>query len=101
MGLPLANPRVFNPVWTAAVERYLPCVTVSGHDHDTPMESGTWRAPLASTTCINVGQAETVLHFAVLDFEFNGAAPSLPTKITVQAFPWEEEAIVWVVPPKE
>jgi hypothetical protein len=30
MGLPLANPRVFNPAWTAAVERYLPCVTVSG-----------------------------------------------------------------------
>jgi hypothetical protein len=42
-----------------------------------------------------------VLHFAVLDFEFSGLAPSLPTKITARAFPWEAEAIVWMVPPKE
>jgi len=94
MGLPLANPRVFNPAWTQAVKRYLPRVTVSGHDHDTPLENGVWHARLGGAMCINVGQAETVLHYAVLDFEFYQSVPSLPARITVRAFPSGEEVVV-------
>ena len=94
LGLPIANPRVFNPNWTAAVERYSPIVAVSGHDHETPLESGRWHALLGGTRCINVGQAETVLHYAVLDFEFSQSAPSLPSKITVREFPGGSEVVI-------
>ena len=91
MGLPLAHPKVFNPGWTDAVERYSPKLVVCGHDHDTPLENGTWHAPLGSTTCINIGQAENDFHYAILDFEFESSVPSLPSKITVRAFPWQQK----------
>jgi Icc-related predicted phosphoesterase len=94
MGLPIANPRVYNPNWTAAVERYSPIVTVSGHDHETPLESGLWHALLGGTRCINVGQAETVLHYAVLDFEFEDSSPRLPSETIVKAFPWGSEVVI-------
>jgi hypothetical protein len=44
--------------------------------------------------CINVGHAEAVMHYALLDFEFVSAKPSLPTKITVHAPPWNQETVV-------
>jgi Icc-related predicted phosphoesterase len=94
VGLPLSNPRVFNPGWTQAVESYSPRITASGHDHDTPLENGVWHGRLGDTTCINVGQAENDFHYAVLDFEFAESAPSLPEKITVEAYPWEQNIVI-------
>jgi len=94
MALPLANPRVFNPNWKEAVESYSPIVTVSGHDHETPLKSGLWHALLGGSRCINVGQAETVLHYAVLDFEFTDSSPRLPSKTIVRPFPWGSEVVM-------
>ena len=91
VGLPLADPRVFNPVWANAVERFSPRLTLSGHDHDTPLETSTWHVPLGETTCVNVGQAEMAFHYAVLDFEFEALVPSQPSKIIMRAFPWQQE----------
>ena len=91
VGLPLAHPCTFNPAWTGAVERFAPRLVACGHDHSTPLKNGTWHTPLGKSTCLNVGQAETALHFAVLDFEFDRVAPSQPLKVLVRAFPWGEE----------
>ena len=90
MGLPLARPTVFNPAWTTAVERFSPLLTVSGHDHETPLENGTWHARWQKTTCINVGQAELDFHHCIIDFEFDDSHPALPAKITVRSFPQEQ-----------
>ena len=78
MGPPLADTQAFNPVWGRAIECYSPWLTVSGHTHEAPLFSRRWHARLARTQCVNVGQSEAELHYAVLDFEFNGAKPSLP-----------------------
>jgi hypothetical protein len=94
IGLPLANPRVFNPVWTNAVERFFPKLVIAGHDHDTPLQTGIWQARCGTTLCVNVGQAEMDLHYTVLDFEFADRNPSLPSSIKVRAFPSGEEAMV-------
>jgi hypothetical protein len=94
MGLPISDPRVVNPNWTAEVERYSPIVTVSGHDHETPFGSGLWHARLGGTKCINVGQAETALHYAVLDFEFENSTPCLPSETIIRAFPWGSEVVI-------
>ena len=94
VGLPLAHPRVFNPGWTDAVERYSPKLTLSGHDHHSPLANGAWHVLFEKTMCINVGQAETAFHYAVLDLEFEEAVPSQPSKAIVRAFPWGEEVII-------
>jgi Icc-related predicted phosphoesterase len=94
VGLPLANPRVFNPAWTGAAERFSPRLVIAGHDHDTPLTNGTWHARLGDSVAVNVGQAEMNFHYTVLDFEFAGATPCLPSRIRVRAFSWEQEVIL-------
>jgi len=94
IGLPLARPEVFNPAWKHAVERFAPRLGVCGYDHSTPLASQAWHAALGNTMCVNVGQAEAVFHYAVLDFEFNQATPSLPSKTIVKAFPCGSEVVI-------
>jgi Icc-related predicted phosphoesterase len=62
-----------------------------GHDHDSPLENGTWHALLAKTTFVNAGQSETAFHYAILDFELAAPVPSPPSKIMVWAFPRQQE----------
>lgn len=87
MAAPLGNTGTYNQLWSTAVERFAPRLVVSGHDHHSPIESGVWQKRTGSTLCVNVGQSEKVLHYAVLGFEFSTASPSLPVSIRVQAFP--------------
>ena len=87
VGLPLAHPAVFNPTWTTAIERFSPLLSVSGHDHETPIENSTWHTRWQETTCVNLGQAEMDFHHCIIDFEFGGSHPALPTRITLRAFP--------------
>jgi len=47
-----------NPAWKLAVERFCPKVTVSGHDHKTPIETGTWIEWHGETACLNTGQED-------------------------------------------
>lgn len=84
--LPIACPSVFNPTWTRAVERSAPRLSISGHDHETPLRNGSWRAQIGSTTCVNVRQAERDFHHAIADFEFAEGAPALPKRIVLWAF---------------
>ncbi len=90
VGLPLARPSVFNPIWTTAIERFSPLLTVSGHDHDTPLETSTWHARWQGTNCVNAGQTELDFHHCIIDFEFRDARPALPTKIILRALPQDQ-----------
>lgn len=94
MGLPLADPHLFNPLWTSAIERFSPMIVAFGHDHSTPLLNGCWHAQWANSTCLNVGQAVEKLHFLLMDFEFAQASPSVPLQISVQAFPWGQSFLI-------
>jgi Icc-related predicted phosphoesterase len=82
--------------WREAIEKYQPWLTVSGHDHETPVFNGSWRDRIGRTTCINTGQPTRLteptrtLHYGVLDFEFAGHEPALPKGVKVTAHPWRE-----------
>jgi hypothetical protein len=89
--IPIATPQTFNPEWTEAVERYQPLVVISGHDHQTPRRSKTWHAKLGNTVCVNVGQANSTLHYCLIDCEFRYHDQKLPERIIVRAFPWNED----------
>ena len=90
----IARPYACNPRWTKAVERFRPLLTVSGHDHHTPMRHNVWHGELGATVCVNVGRGVMSLHCCVLDFEFPESKPSLPTKITVEAFPRKTQVVI-------
>jgi len=79
MGLPIARPELSNPAWKHAVERFGPRVVICGHDHSTPLDSQAWHAALGKTMCVNVGQADAVFHYVVLDFEFNRTSSAMRT----------------------
>jgi Icc-related predicted phosphoesterase len=80
-----------NPDWVTAIERFSPWLTVSGHDHITPIRSNCWHHRMGQTTCVNVGQADhDPLHYCLIEAEFEGSSPSLPAKMQVTAYPWQE-----------
>lgn len=90
---PLACADLHNPEWRRAIQRYQPLLTISGHDHITPLRTGQWYTTVGNTVCVNVGQSDTDLHYCVLDFESVEADP-LPRRITVEAFPWRSRKII-------
>ena len=86
--------------WSEAIERYQPWLTISGHDHETPVFDGSWRDQLGRTTCLNLGQLARLtkewktLHYSLMDFEFAGAEPALPQQVTITAYPWRETFVL-------
>jgi len=80
-----------NQEWVQAIKRFSPWLTISGHDHLTPIQSGGWHYRLGQTTCVNVGQTDNgPLHYCLAEAEFDSASPSLPTRMEVTAYPWQE-----------
>jgi Icc-related predicted phosphoesterase len=80
-----------NPEWVQASKRFSPWFTISGHDHRTPIKSGQWNCRVGQTTCVNVGQTDSgPLHYCLVEAEFESASPSLPTRMTVTAYPCQE-----------
>jgi Icc-related predicted phosphoesterase len=80
-----------NPEWVQAIKRFSPWLTISGHDHLTPIRSGCWHHRIGQTTCVNVGQTDNgPLHYCLVDAEFETAEPSLPTLMKATAYPWQE-----------
>lgn len=80
-----------NPEWVQAIKRFSPWLTISGHDHRTPIQSGRWHYRLGQTTCVNVGQTDNgPLHYSLVEAEFESASPTLPTRMAVTAYPWQE-----------
>ncbi len=82
--------------WREGIEDYQPWLTVSGHDHETPVFDGHWRDRIGQTICLNFGQPARLthttktLHYGLFDFEFSGTEPQLPRRVTVTAYPWKK-----------
>jgi len=80
-----------NRTWAGLIKRFSPLLTISGHDHSTPIRTGKWFHRSGSTICVNVGQTESgPLHYTMIDAEFAGETPSLPTRMSVTAYPGGE-----------
>lgn len=84
---PLARAMTCNPQWKTAVEQFSPLVTVSGHDHEAPLENKMWHVQLGKTLCVNVGQQANHLHYCLLEFEFGDGPAGLPVKVSVAELP--------------
>ena len=93
-GTPLTqsgSPVEGNPDWINAIDRFSPWLTISGHDHLTPLRSRVWHHRLGQTTCVNVGQTDHgPLHYCLIQAEFKSASPDLPVLMRVTAYPWQE-----------
>ena len=80
-----------DPEWRAAIERYSPMLTISGHDHATPIRSKVWHHRISKTICVNAGQTEHgPLHYTVVEAFFTGESRSLPVRLRISAYPWRE-----------
>jgi hypothetical protein len=98
-GTPLSQPNspvAGNQEWRTAIKRFMPLLTISGHDHRTPIASGRWWHRIDGTTCVNVGQTDDgPLHFCLVQAEFASSKPSLPKKMEITAMPWNETLQVY------
>jgi Icc-related predicted phosphoesterase len=80
-----------NPDWNGAIERFSPWLTISGHDHQTPLKNKCWHYKIGQTVCVNAGQSDSgPLHYCLVEAEFIGNRISLPSKLTVTAYPREQ-----------
>jgi len=86
-----SGPTAGNQEWTAAIKRFAPWVVIFGHDHHTPLENKRWYCEVGSTTCVNVGQTDhEKLHYSVIKAKCTDAPPSLPSEVSITAYPWRE-----------
>ncbi|XHR27955.1 MAG: hypothetical protein ACFUZC_18745 [Chthoniobacteraceae bacterium] len=60
------------PQWAEAIERYRPCLVVSGHDHNTPLFGGVWRTRIGESVVVNAGQDSEKLWFCVAEISVSG-----------------------------
>jgi Icc-related predicted phosphoesterase len=92
-GTPLSEtngPMAGNREWIEAIERFSPWLTLSGHDHESPLINKRWYYQLGRTICINLGQPDTgLLHYCLVQAEFRRSASALPAKLKVTAFPFK------------
>jgi hypothetical protein len=74
-GTPLSNPNSLvagNREWNEAIKRFSPLLTISGHDHLTPLRTGTWYHRLGRTVCVNAGQTDAgPLHYTCSRQQFS------------------------------
>ena len=85
------GPTEGNQEWTDAIKRFAPWLVICGHDHHTPLENKRWYCELGSGTCINVGQTDHgPLHYVVIKAKLPEQSPSLPSEISIAAYPWKE-----------
>jgi len=83
-----------NPEWRDTIERFLPRIVVFGHDHNTAIKRGVCHDSIGPTLCVNCGQSEKRLHYAVVELEFPAANPCLAKSIKVTAYP-SRQTVTW------
>jgi Icc-related predicted phosphoesterase len=93
-GSPLAakgdGPMSGNAEWNEAIEKFSPWLTISGHDHDSPIRNGRWHRKIGQTLCVNVGQPNSgPLHYSLVEAEFVKATDAMPSALRVTAVPWD------------
>jgi Icc-related predicted phosphoesterase len=77
-----------NPEWVDAIERFHPWMTISGHDHRSPLANKRWHHKVGQTICVNAGQPDPArLHYCLVEAAFGRSKPSLPSILKVTAFP--------------
>ena len=77
-----------NPAWNEALSRFSPLLTISGHDHQSPINNKQWYCKVGQTTCVNLGQSENgLLHYGLIEAEFSKDTPCLPSRMRVTAYP--------------
>ena len=87
------------PEWNQAIERHQPMLTISGHDHFSPVKNRCWAAQIGNTWCVNAGQSNFgPLHYTLIDAEFQWSRASLPRYMSVTAYPWNEELEITPAP---
>jgi len=71
-----------------AIELYQPLVTISGHDHSTPLKTGRWQTKIGDTIAVNAGQrvepgqaAAGPLIYCTMSFDFPNGRPRLAARI--------------------
>lgn len=70
--------------WRSAIEDYQPWLVVSGHLHESAVETGKWHDRMGRTLCINAGQVLTgPLRYVVMEFTFRDETPGLPVEVKV------------------
>ena len=93
-GTPLtvkSGPVSGNPAWNEAIARFSPLLTISGHDHQSPIKNKRWYYRVGETTCVNLGQSGTgPLHYGLVEAQFAKGTPCLPSHMRISAFPWGE-----------
>ena len=57
--------RVGSPATRTFIERVRPRLTLHGHIHESPEESGTWRGTLGETVCLQPGQSASGLSVVI------------------------------------
>ncbi len=85
-----SGPLQGNAEWRAAIEQYSPLAVVSGHDHETPWQTGHWHDRIDHTVCLNAGQKRDFLQYLLIDATFASAAIALPIALTVRHYPTKE-----------
>ncbi len=100
-GTPLSEPG--SPVggnveWTQAIQTHQPLLTISGHDHHSPIKNRCWAVRTGNTWSVNAGQTtHGPLHYCVIDAEYRWAQPSTPRFLSITAYPWNET--IEITPP--
>jgi len=84
----LAAAEACDPDWFNLVELYQPVLTVSGHDHSTPLQTGRWKTKIGDSVCVNAGQrvepgkaAAGRLIYCVAEFSFLNGYPRLAAPV--------------------
>jgi Icc-related predicted phosphoesterase len=74
--------------WYRETDRWQPLVTVSGHDHKFPRQTGIFHVVHNRTVSINCGQkifpVPGPLTYCLLEFEFASSEPSIPKHFSFQ-----------------
>jgi len=84
----LAAYEACDPDWFNVIELYQPLLTVSGHDHSTPLKTGRWLTKIGDTVAVNAGQrvepgkaAAGPLIYCTAEFEFLNDRPRLAVPV--------------------
>ena len=84
----IAAQEACDPDWLEAIELYQPLLTISGHDHSTPLKGGRWQTMIGNTIAVNAGQrvqpgkkAAGPLIYCTVEFEFPNGRPQIASRI--------------------